>query len=125
MKHLYVLMSWPEDMDMLWIKCLSFVSDFSSSNFSCSMIVHIDQKWRGHKFSEFAGLFSLSHIVSGPVWYLIVSIPRIFAFFLLFSISAFFVNLMTNNRRKQRQDTIFLPFENFIKYYLCLEPIDY
>ena len=22
MKHLYVLMSWPEDMDMLWIKFL-------------------------------------------------------------------------------------------------------
>ena len=26
MKHLYVLMSWPEEMDMLWIKFLSFVS---------------------------------------------------------------------------------------------------
>ena len=25
MKHLYVLMSWPEDMDMLWIKFLSSV----------------------------------------------------------------------------------------------------
>ena len=47
MKHLYVLMSWPEDMDKLWIKFLSFVSVFCSSNFSCSMIVHIDKKWRG------------------------------------------------------------------------------
>ena len=41
MKHLYVLMSWPEDMDMLWIKFLSFVSVFCSANISCSMIVHI------------------------------------------------------------------------------------
>ena len=41
MKHLYVLMSWPEDMDMLWIKFLSFVSIFCSANLSCSMIVHI------------------------------------------------------------------------------------
>ena len=41
MKHLYVLMSWPEDMDMLWIKFLSFVSVFCSANLSCSMIVHI------------------------------------------------------------------------------------
>ena len=28
MKHLYVLMSWPEDMDMLWIKFLRFNSFF-------------------------------------------------------------------------------------------------
>ena len=41
MKHLYVLMSWPEDMDMLWIKFLSFVSVFCSMNLSCSMTVHI------------------------------------------------------------------------------------
>ena len=47
MKHLYVLMSWPEDMDVLWIKFLSFVSVFCSSNFSCSMIVHIDKTMMG------------------------------------------------------------------------------
>ena len=47
MKLLYVLMSWPEDMDMLWIKFLSFDSVFCSSNLSCSMIVYIDKKWRG------------------------------------------------------------------------------
>ena len=41
MKYLYVLMSWPEDMDMLWIKFLSFVTVFCSANLSCSMIVHI------------------------------------------------------------------------------------
>ena len=41
MKHLYVLMPWPEDMDMLWIKFLSFVSVFCSVNLSCSIIVHI------------------------------------------------------------------------------------
>ena len=41
MKHLYVLMSWPEDMDMLWIKFLSFVSVFCSANLSCFMTVHI------------------------------------------------------------------------------------
>ena len=35
------LMSWPEDMDMLWIKFLNFVSVFCSANLSCSMIVHI------------------------------------------------------------------------------------
>ena len=34
-------MSWPEDMDMLWIKFLSFVSVFFSANISCSMTVHI------------------------------------------------------------------------------------
>ena len=56
MKHLFVIMSWPEDMDMLWIKFLSFVSVFCSANTSCSIIVHIDKKWRGHKFSEFACL---------------------------------------------------------------------
>ena len=28
MKHLYVLMSWPEDIDMLWIKLLNFASFF-------------------------------------------------------------------------------------------------
>ena len=36
-----MLMSWPEDMDMLWIKLLSFVSDLCSENLSCSMIVYI------------------------------------------------------------------------------------
>ena len=41
MKNLYALMSWPEDMDMLWIKVLSFVYVFCSANLSCSMIVHI------------------------------------------------------------------------------------
>ena len=41
MKHLYVLMSWPEDMDMLWIKFLSFVFVFYSVNLCCFMIVHI------------------------------------------------------------------------------------
>ena len=41
MKHLYVLMSRPDDMDMLWIKFLSFLSVFCSVNLSCSMIVHI------------------------------------------------------------------------------------
>ena len=51
MKHLCVLRSWPEDMDMLWIK---FLSVFCSMNLSCSKIVHIDKKWRGHKFSELA-----------------------------------------------------------------------
>ena len=47
MKHLYVLMSWPEDINMLWINFLSFVSVFCSANLSCSMIVHIDKKWQG------------------------------------------------------------------------------
>ena len=47
MKHLYVLMSWPEDMDMLWIKFLSFISVFCSANLSCLMIVHIDKKVAG------------------------------------------------------------------------------
>ena len=47
MKHLYVLMSWPEDIDMLWINLLSFVSVFCSVNLSCSMIVHIDKRWGG------------------------------------------------------------------------------
>ena len=46
MKHVFVLMSWPEDMDMLLKKFLSFVSIFCSANLSCS-IVHIDKKWRG------------------------------------------------------------------------------
>ena len=32
MKHLYVLMSWPEYIDVLWIKLLSFVSVFCSAN---------------------------------------------------------------------------------------------
>ena len=36
-----VLMSWPEDMDMFWIKFLSFVSLFCSANLSCFMIAHI------------------------------------------------------------------------------------
>ena len=34
-------MSWPEDMDMLWIKFLSFVYVYCSVNLSCFMIVHI------------------------------------------------------------------------------------
>ena len=41
MKHLYVLMSWPEDVDMLWIKLLSFVSFYCSAYLSCFMIAHI------------------------------------------------------------------------------------
>ena len=41
MNNLYVLMSWPEDMDMLWIKFLSFVFVFCSANLSCFMIVRI------------------------------------------------------------------------------------
>ena len=41
MKHLYVLISWPEDMDMLWIKFLSSVSFFCSANLSCFLIAHI------------------------------------------------------------------------------------
>ena len=45
--NLYVLMSWPEDIDMLWMKFLSFVSVFCFANLSCFMIVHIDKKWRG------------------------------------------------------------------------------
>ena len=44
MKHLYVLMSWPEDMDMLWIKFLSIVSFFCSANLTCLMIVHNIQR---------------------------------------------------------------------------------
>ena len=36
-----VLYKWPEDMDMLWIKFLSFVSVFCFANLSCFMIVHI------------------------------------------------------------------------------------
>ena len=39
MTHLYVLMSWPEDIDMLWIKVV--VSFFCSANLSCFMIAHI------------------------------------------------------------------------------------
>ena len=41
MKHLHVLMSWLEDMDMLWIKFINSVSVFCSANLSCSLIVHI------------------------------------------------------------------------------------
>ena len=41
MKHLYVLKSWAEDMDMLWIKFLNFVSVFFSVSLSCFMIVNI------------------------------------------------------------------------------------
>ena len=67
MKHLYVLMSWPEDMDMLWIKFLTFVSVFCSSNLSCSMIVHIDKKWRGHKFSEFACFILIYDILKNNI----------------------------------------------------------
>ena len=59
MKHLYVLMSWPEEMDMLWIKFLSFVSVFYSANLSCSMIVHIDKTWRRtYRFQIFAFFFT-------------------------------------------------------------------
>ena len=54
MKHLYLLMSWPEDMGMLWIRFLSFVSVFCSLNFRCSMIAHIYKSGGGIKFSEFA-----------------------------------------------------------------------
>ena len=52
MKHLYVLMSWPEDMDMLWIKFVSFVSVFCSVSLSCFIIVHI---------------FKDKHIVAGGI----------------------------------------------------------
>ena len=53
MKHLYVLMSWPKDMDMLWIKFLSFVSVFCSVNLSCSMIVHkFKEKGGGQNMKE-------------------------------------------------------------------------
>ena len=41
MKHLYVLMSLPDDMDMLWIKFFSFFSFFCSANLTCFMIAHI------------------------------------------------------------------------------------
>ena len=51
MKYLYVLMSWPEDMDMLWIKFLSFVSIFCSANLSCYMIVYNRQKVAGDIYS--------------------------------------------------------------------------
>ena len=51
MKHLYVLMPWPEDMDILWIKFASFVSVF------CSMIVH---RFRGkHKVAGDVNSLSL------------------------------------------------------------------
>ena len=43
MKYLYVLMSWPEDMDMVWMKFLSLVSVFCSAILSCFMIVHISK----------------------------------------------------------------------------------
>ena len=40
-KHLYVLMPWPEDMDILWIKFLSFVSVFCLiCELKLFMIVH-------------------------------------------------------------------------------------
>ena len=42
-------MSLPEDMYMLWIKFLSFVSVFCSASLSCSMIVHIDKKVAGER----------------------------------------------------------------------------
>ena len=41
MKHLHALMSWPNDMDMLWIKFLGFVSVFCSANLRCFMIFRI------------------------------------------------------------------------------------
>ena len=41
MKPLYVLMSWSEDLDILWINFLTFVSVFCSVKLSCSMIIHI------------------------------------------------------------------------------------
>ena len=41
MNNLYVLMSLPKDMDMLWIKFLRFVFVFCSANLSCFMIVRI------------------------------------------------------------------------------------
>ena len=34
---LYMLMSWPADMDMLWLKFLNFASFFFSVNLSCYM----------------------------------------------------------------------------------------
>ena len=39
MKHMYVLISWPEDMGMLWMKFFNFVSVFCFVNLSCFMIV--------------------------------------------------------------------------------------
>ena len=57
MKHLYVLMSWPDNMDMLWIKFLVLFLFLCSANLSCFMIAHIfkdKHKMGGHKFSEFA-----------------------------------------------------------------------
>ena len=53
MKYLHVLMSWPEDMDMLWVKFLSFVSVFCSVNYN-SYIQRQTKSGGGHKFSEFA-----------------------------------------------------------------------
>ena len=38
---MYVLMSWSEDMAVLWKKFLRFVSFFCSANLSCFMIAHI------------------------------------------------------------------------------------
>ena len=36
-----MLLSWSEDMDMLYIKFLGFVSFFCSANLSCVMLVYI------------------------------------------------------------------------------------
>ena len=36
-----MLVSWPEDMDMLWIKFLSSVSFFCSANLNCFLIAYI------------------------------------------------------------------------------------
>ena len=41
MKHLYVLMSWPVDMDVPWINFLSFVSFFLFCELKLFMKAHI------------------------------------------------------------------------------------
>ena len=51
-------LSWP-DIDMLWIKFLSFVSVFCSANTSCSMIVNIFK----HKHKVAGDIDSLNLLV--------------------------------------------------------------
>ena len=48
-------MSWPEDMDVLWLQFLSFDSFFYSANLSCFMIAH---------------MFKGKHEVAGDINYL-------------------------------------------------------
>ena len=66
-------MSWPEDMDVLRIKFLSFVSFFCSVNLSCFMIANIFKRQKlsggGHKFSQFACfVFCFVYLVSFTYW---------------------------------------------------------